>query len=120
MVSHHYYFICIFSFVQEDPVVDPSGDSYERSAVMEREGDSELLTFYPNRALRAFIERELERFQDLDEGGSMRGTLRRLDENLRQGWDKVVEKTGLPLGESKPLPDGTCFIYLFIYLFIWG
>lgn len=91
-------------------MVDPAGDSYERSAVMEREGDSELLTFYPNRALRSFIERELERYQDLDEGGSMRGTLRRLDDNLRQGWDKVVEKTGLPIGESKPLPDGTYFV----------
>lgn len=89
--------------VMVDPVVHPSGDSYEKEAIMNRQGEDSLSTFYPNRALKAAINHELERSE---EEGSMRGTIRTLDNNLRSGWDKLVEAAALPFGESRPLPDG--------------
>jgi hypothetical protein len=88
--------------VMTDPVVHPDGDSYEREAIVNRQNDDSLLAFYPNRALKAYIEQEMER---VEEAGSMRGTIRTWDTSLRNGWDKFVEKAALPLGESRPLPD---------------
>lgn len=102
-----YAFYCpITKKIMEDPVVHPSGDSFEKVAAIEREasGDKklELVTFYPNRAVKAYIDSEMER---LEEAGSMRGTLRKIDTSIRTGWDKIVDKTGMPLGEFRPLPD---------------
>ena len=89
--------------IMEDPVVHPNGDSYEKTAAMESNKTMGLATLYHNRALKAYIECELERYED---AGSVRGTLRKLDSSLRSGWDKFVDKTGVPLGEFRPLPDG--------------
>ena len=93
--------------VMVDPVVHPSGDSFERAAAIEQEEKTSkglLQTkLYPNRALKAYIDNEMER---LEEAGSVRGTFRKIDDTLRAGWDKIVDKTGVPLGEFRPLPDG--------------
>ena len=94
--------------VMVDPVVHPSGDSFERAAAIEQEekaskGLLQQTKLYPNRALKAYIENEMER---LEEAGSVRGTFRKIDDTLRAGWDKIVDKTGVPLGEFRPLPDG--------------
>lgn len=93
--------------VMVDPVVHPSGDSFERAAAIEQEEKSSKgliqTKLYPNRALKAYIENEVERFE---EAGSVRGTIRKIDDTLRSGWDKIVDKTGVPLGEFRPLPDG--------------
>lgn len=88
--------------VMVDPVVHPNGDSYEKEAVMASQNDDSLLTFYPNRALKAYMVCQMER---VEEEGSVRGTLRTWDTNIRNGWDKFVEKAALPVGESRPLPD---------------
>jgi U-box domain len=100
----HFPSVCycpITKRIMVDPVVGPSGTSFEKDAVMAREG--ELITYYPNRALRAYIE-TLQLIND-DEG-SVRGTLRKLDTNLRTNWDRFVDKAAFPVGQSKPLPDG--------------
>ena len=89
--------------VMIDPVVAQNGESYEKETIMSRQGDDSLSTFYPNRALKAYIDREKERVEEI---GSLSGTIRSIDSNLRNGWDKLVEKTALPFGESRPLPDG--------------
>jgi hypothetical protein len=100
----HFPSVCycpITKKIMVDPVVGPSGTSFEKEAVMAREG--ELITYYPNRALKAYID-ILQLIND-DEG-SVRGTLRKLDTNLRTNWDRFVDKAALPLGQSRPLPDG--------------
>jgi hypothetical protein len=89
--------------IMVDPVVDTNGESFERSAVMARDKREKVtsVTYYPNRALKAIIERELERHE---EKGSLRGRVRALEESLRSGFDTIVEKSVLP-GEYRPLPD---------------
>lgn len=104
----HAFYCPLTKKVMVDPVVHPSGDSFEKAAAVEQEerNNKGLLVqtkLYPNRALKAYIENELERFE---EAGSMRGTIRKIDDTLRSGWDMIVDKTGVPLGEFRPLPDG--------------
>ena len=89
--------------IMSDPVVHPNGESYEKEAIMSRQSDNSLMTFYPNRALRAYIDRERERMEEV---GSINETIRRVDNSLRNGWDRFVERAALPFGETKPLPDG--------------
>jgi hypothetical protein len=60
------------------PVVHPDGESFERRAVVERDKGEDLV-FYPNRALKAIIEREIERSKD---EGSLRDYLRRIKERV--------------------------------------
>jgi hypothetical protein len=87
-----------------DPVVDTSGESFELSAVVAKDKKEKVtgVTYYPNRALKTIIERELERH---DEKESLRGRVRALEESLRSGFDKLVEKSALPSAERRPLPD---------------
>ena len=102
----HFPSVCycpITKRIMVDPVVGPSGTSFERDAVLEQQNDGELISYYPNRALRAYIE---ILHQMNDDEGSVRGTLRKLDTNIRTNWDRFVEKAQLPLGQSRPLPDG--------------
>jgi hypothetical protein len=90
--------------IMVDPVVDISGESFERSAVTARDQVANVtgvVTYYPNRALQAIIERELERHA---EKGSMRGRVLALEESLRSGFGRLVEKSVLP-GDYRPLPD---------------
>jgi hypothetical protein len=90
--------------IMVDPVVDTSGESFERSAKIEKDKREKVTgaTYYPNRALKTIIERELERH---DEKGSIRGKVRALEESLRSGFNKLVEKSALPSAERRPLPD---------------
>jgi hypothetical protein len=87
-----------------DPVVDKNGESFESSAVIARDKREKVtgVTYYPNRAMKAIIERELERYE---EKGSLRGRVRSLEESLRSRFDMLVEKSALPSGEYRPLPD---------------
>jgi hypothetical protein len=90
--------------IMVDPVVDTSGKSFERSAKISKDKREKItgVTYYPNRALKTIIERELER---RDEKVSIRGKVRALNESLRSGFDKLVEKSALPSAERRPLPD---------------
>lgn len=97
------FYCSITGKLMVDPVVHPNGDSYERSAIMEQ--DSTLL-YYPNRALKAYIEQGLERFQRT---GSMRGLLQNWNDSMRSGWQKLLDKSALPSGEYRPLP-GKCTV----------
>jgi hypothetical protein len=108
--------------IMVDPVVDTSGESFERSAVEARDKREEVtagVTYYHNRALKTVIERELQRHE---EKGSLRGRVRALDESLRSGFGRLVGKSVLPLPDSfycpitlelirKPVidPDGRTF-----------
>jgi hypothetical protein len=89
--------------IMVDPVVDISGESFERSAVTARDKVAKVtgVTYYPNRALKAIVERELER---REEKGSLKGRVLALEESLRSGFGKLVEKSVLP-GDYRPLPD---------------
>ena len=83
------------------PVVHPDGESFERRAVVERDKGEDLV-FYPNRALKAIIEREIERSKD---EGSLRDYLRRIKERVQSDFGKLVHLSILPYGEHRPLPD---------------
>jgi hypothetical protein len=107
--------------IMVDPVVDTNGESFERSAVEARDKREEVtgVTYYQNRALKAIIERELQRHE---EKGSLRGRVRALEETLRSELGSLAEKSNLPLPDSfycpitlelirKPVidPDGRTF-----------
>jgi len=80
--------------LMSDPVVDPSGDSRERSSVTDNS-----VTYYPNRALKAVIERETE----LADSGSIRGYVRRANESMRNIMGTLMEKSVFAI-EHRPLP----------------
>jgi hypothetical protein len=90
--------------IMKDPVVDPDGDSFERSAVTARDQRDQItgLIYYPNRALKAIIDEEVQR---REEEGSIRGGLRRFEKSLRSGFEMLVERSPIPSGEYRPLPD---------------
>lgn len=73
-----------------NPMVHPNGTSYEKN--------EDLNVGYPNRALQDYIEQELDRF------GDERPALLQLEQNIRNGWQKLLEKSALPTGEQRPLP----------------
>jgi hypothetical protein len=86
--------------VLEDPVVIPDGESYERSAILER-GDFSADKLYLNRALQSIIDEEVD-----TSGDSMRAGLKRLQrstlgKNLRQ----LMDKSAIPTLDFRPLPD---------------
>jgi len=84
-----------------DPVVDSSGNSFERTAVGAEHdrGDGSLLSYYwPNRALKAILE--LNRTLQEEDGNMLRKTLRKLDDSVRAN---LLDKTGVL--EYRPLPD---------------
>jgi hypothetical protein len=89
--------------IMVDPVVDECGKSFECGAVIAKDKREKVtgVTYYPNRALKTIIERELER---RDEKG-LRSRVRALEESLRSGFDRLVEKSALPSAERRPLPD---------------
>ena len=83
--------------IMVDPVVDASGESFERSTKIAKDKREKVIgVTHPNRALKTIIERELQRH---DEKGSMRGKVRALEESLRSGFDRLVT------AERRPLPD---------------
>ena len=91
--------------VMEDPVVGPDGDSFEKSAVLERDAAATATTtatYYPNRALQIIIEKEKK---DAMEKGTMLGMLQRAEKSLRAGIHQISEKSVFPTEEYRPLPD---------------
>ena len=95
--------------IMKEPVVHPNGDSYERTVALEKVDST--LVYYRNRALKSYIEQEVER---IEAAGSVRGTLLKWNESMRTGWQKLLEKSALPSGEYRPLPGEYYFI-----LFVW-
>jgi hypothetical protein len=97
------YYCPLTKNIMVDPVVDTNGESFERSAVIARDEREKVtgVTYYPNRALKAIVEREVERHE---EKGSMKGRVLALEESLRSGFGRLVDKSVLPM-EYRPLPD---------------
>jgi hypothetical protein len=104
--------------IMVDPVVDTNGESFERNAVTAKDRRDNVtgVIYYPNRALKTIIERELKRKEDK---GSLRG---KVGESLRSGFDRLAKKSTRPLPDSfycsitlelirKPVidPDGRTF-----------
>ena len=79
-----------------DPVVNPAGDSYDRSSITEI---NSVVTYYPNRALKSIIQQEVEL-----SSSSLIGSVRRFDKALRTGWGRLMEKSAFGT-EYRPLPD---------------
>lgn len=82
--------------IMTDPVVNPEGDSVDKSTI-NTDGSSE--TYYPNRALKAIIQSEVELAAKTWEG-----SVRRLDHAMQSGWGKLLEKSAFGI-EYRPLPD---------------
>ena len=82
-----------------DPVVHPNGISYEKKDVMERQPST--TTYYTNRALKAYIDREVDR---IESAGSMRGKLLEITDSIRTNFQKLLETSAIPSSEFKPLP----------------
>lgn len=96
----------------KDPVVLPDGKSYEREEVLSRLKDraaqeevglpevKEASELYSNRALVEVIEDAKE-----TTGTSLRANLMRMQKSMRQSLQQVLEKSAIPSGEYRPLPD---------------
>ena len=78
-----------------DPVVAPDGISHEK-----KDTTSDV-RYYPNRALKAYIEHEVDRTES---AGSMRGKFLEISESIRTGFQKLLEQSAIPSSEFKPLP----------------
>jgi U-box domain len=81
--------------VMKDPVVDRDGNSIEKPANTPDTG-----VYYPNRALKSIIQRQVELASP-----SLVGSMRRIDDTVRKSWSKLVDNS-LIGGNTKPLPDG--------------
>jgi len=80
--------------LMREPVVHPDGESYEKSTIK-----NDSVEYYPNRALKAIIEREVELAS-----GSFRGRVRNLTESIRNVATQVGEATVFDI-KHHPLPD---------------
>lgn len=83
--------------VMKDPVVDPEGNSIERPDASNQ--DQSIVVYYPNRALKLIIQRQVELACP-----SFVGSLRRIDDVVWKSWSKLVDKS-LIGGNAKPLPE---------------
>jgi hypothetical protein len=79
-----------------DPVVDREGDSHEKSTVDMSAGAT--FTYYPNRALKAIIHREVALAS-----GSLLGNLLGITERIHGSFDKL--QTAIVGVDYRPLPD---------------
>jgi hypothetical protein len=87
----------ITGHIMVDPVVNPAGDSYDKSSIT----DTTSVAYYPNRALQSVIQRETELASS-----SIRGSLRRFDEALQSGWGRLMEKSAFGASSRyNPLPE---------------
>jgi hypothetical protein len=86
------------SQIMVDPVVNPEGDSFEKSSI----ADTTSVGYYPNRGLQLIIQRETELGSD-----TLRGSLRRIDEAMQIGWGRWLDKSasGGPSSRYRPLPE---------------
>jgi len=83
--------------IMNDPVVNPAGDSFDKSTLLQMGGP---VTFYENRALQAIIKYEVEMADQ-----SFVGTLRRADAALKSERGRLMEKSVFGV-EFRPLPEG--------------
>jgi U-box domain len=102
--------------IMVDPVVDPSGTSFEKDAVMmlrqSSDGD-ELITYYPNRALKAYIEalhlinNNSSNDDDDDDDGSIMGTLQKKLGTIvcKNYWDPLLFLEDKASSSSMPSPS---------------
>jgi len=81
--------------VMTDPYVNEAGDSYDKSSLTD---NSE--TFYPNRALQAIIQHEVELADN-----TWKGSVRRFDFAMHSGWGRLMAKSAFG-SDYRPLPDG--------------
>ena len=85
--------------VFQDPVVIPGGDTYERSAILER-GDVPEEKLYPNRVLKEIVDEQVRMT-----GNSIGAGLYRLEHSLRMSLKQILETSTLPNEEWQPLSD---------------
>ena len=86
--------------LMKDPVVDLAGDSHERRSVISKtSSNNDRSLFYPNRALKAIIERE-KRLSDQ----TLKGTVHRFEAKMQQGWSSLLGESAFAY-EHRPLPD---------------
>lgn len=81
-----------------DPVVGPDGMSYDKSTISKEDHNK----YYPNRALKDYIDTELER-RELEP--SWIGKLQKWEGSMRSQLAVMVERSVLPSREYRPLPD---------------
>lgn len=81
--------------IMKDPVVGPDGNSCEKPPT----GAEIPVVYYPNRALKTIIQREVELASP-----SLIGSLRRLDDAVWNSWNKLVDRSVIG-GDMKPLPE---------------
>jgi hypothetical protein len=79
-----------------DPVVDASGDSYEKSTLPV----DAVKSYYPNRALARIIEEEKELSSP-----SWQGSLRLFEKKVSSKWAQLVEKSAFATEPHRPLPE---------------
>lgn len=98
------FFCSITNEVMTTPVVGADGSSFEKSAVLKRDAESDDVTptYYPNRALESIIDKEKHRIGEL---GTVRGALERAEASVRAGFQQILEKSALPSGAYHPLPE---------------
>jgi U-box domain len=78
------------------PVVNQAGDSFEKSSVRDAS-----VTYYPNRALAAIIQRETSAVSTRP---TALASIRRMDSALKSGWNRLVGNSAFP-SNYRPLPD---------------
>jgi hypothetical protein len=102
--------------LMRDPVVDPEGNSIENPVASGGDNSTSgvddapagaddqppsAVMYYPNRVLKAIIQREVEL-----KCPSFVGSLRRIDDAVWQSWHKLVDRSLIGAGDMKPLPEG--------------
>lgn len=81
--------------VMKDPEVGPDGNSAEKPSL-----DADIpIVYYPNRALKTIIQKEVQLASP-----SLVGSLRRIDDAVWKSWNKIVDKSVIG-GDMKPLPE---------------
>lgn len=101
--------------IMRDPVVAPDGESYSKNGIQQKDPN---VTCYPNRALKAYIEKELSRQREQQISRSeSEGSSPDWEGSLRQGWNQLLETAALPFSERRPLPDAFYCPITFEYFF---
>jgi U-box domain len=90
------FFDPVTDLLMVHPVVNQAGDSFEKSSATDAS-----VTYYPNRALAAIIQRETSAASTRP---SLITSIRRMDSALKTGWNRLVGNSAFP-SNYRPLPD---------------
>jgi U-box domain len=90
------FFDPVTDLLMVHPVVNQAGDSFEKSSATDAS-----VTYYPNRALAAIIQRETAAASTRP---SLLTSIRRMDSALKTGWNRLVGNSAFP-SNYRPLPD---------------